>query len=57
MSAAGSSQSMLGDYLRLFASSEIFICNYSALTTKPLRIRALNQIVFDSMPEGMDRFP
>lgn len=43
MSAAGSSQSMLGDYLRLFASSEIFIFVFMEIVTK---IETIQRVIF-----------
>lgn len=43
LSAAGSSQSMLGDYLRLFASSEIFIFVFMEIVTK---IETIQRVIF-----------
>jgi len=43
LSASGSSPSMLGDYLRLFASSEIFIFVFMEIVTK---IDAVQRVIF-----------
>jgi len=43
LSVSGSSPSMLGDYLRLFASSEIFIFVFMEIVTK---IEAVQRVLF-----------
>ena len=44
MSAAGSSQSMLGEYLSLFASTEIFIFVFMEIVTK---IETIQRVIFN----------